>query len=436
MKKLHVNPENGNISLCKATQRACPLGGAELHFNDPTKAKEFSENLMSMMYETHDPSKKAGKLIIFVGIPGSGKSTLAKKLAEETPGAILLNRDDMRTELAGEKYHNGNPQGKIEAAVTAILKNKLTKQLRDGGVAIDDNTNTNARFLNALIQTARNYGAEVEIRTVNTPVAEAKRRNKLRGAQGGREVPEHVIDKMASKLYSEDGNIKDVVYNDKLTLFVDRVTPGMKLLAEYNAELERDYPILSKDIAIVDIDGTLSFNHEALDRHVGALAPGAKKDWMAFYKESESSPVNESVLRLIKKLRTNGVTVFAITGRVDEHANSTITFLRSSGAPISRVIMGRAGDYRGDYTVKNAEVASLEKEGFVIVHSIDDRPSSIRVWEERGISVSRVPHHEVGLPQESYTQSMVDDITGQGFCVKCSGELEEGLIIHEACRSE
>lgn len=436
MTKFHVNPDTGVIGVCVATKRNCPIAASELHFTRENEAKEFGELLMASKYEETPPVKTNGKLFVFVGLPGSGKSTLAKKLAEEYPGALIANRDDMRTSLFGEKYHRGTPDKKSEAQVSAIMRNKMTKAFREGGVVIDDNTNTNPRFLYSLVQLARDYGASVQIIPVDVPLATAKLRNKKRAAEGGRFVPEDVIDRMASQAYSADGHIKDVLVGDKLIVFVDKMTAGMLLLNEYNAELEAKYPILGKDIALVDVDGTLSFNHEALDRNLGVVQPGEKKNWMKFYQDSEDSPVNQSVLALTRKLRAGGVTVFALTGRVDQHAGSTINFLRKADAPISRVIMGREGDFRGDYNVKTTALEALSAAGFTVVHSIDDRPSSIRVWEERGISVSRVAHHNIGAPLAVYTETIVDDITGQGFCVMCGNDLPEGEIIHDECRSE
>ena len=436
MNKYHVNPKNGAVGVCSAFKSNCPFGGSEIHFFNKNEAKEFGELLMSTQYPQKAGSKPVGKLIVFVGLPGSGKSTFAAQEAARNPGSIIVNRDDMRTELAGEKYHNGNPNGKVEAEVTTVLKGRMIKKLREGGVVIDDNTNLNPRFLSPLIQTAKDYGAEVEVRMVDVSLAEAKRRNAKRGATGGRLVPEHVIDQMASKAYSGDGHIKDALIGKEQVFFVDKVTNGMRTLNDYNHTLEQAFPILGKDIALLDIDGTLSFNHEALDRNLGSLEPGQKKDWPAFYADYENSPVNTSVLNLVHKLRAQKITIFALTGRSDQHAGSTINFLNKAEAPISRLLMGRDGDYRGDYYVKNTALDALVTDGFSIVHSIDDRPSSIRAYEERGISVSRVPHHEVGALRASYTPSVVDDITGQGFCIKCSKELPEGEIIHSACRSK
>jgi len=429
MAKFHVNPESGDFGPCTASKRACPLGGSQLHFETEAAAKAVSEEILSERYAT--PTKPKGKLIIYVGVPGSGKSTLAAKKAEET-GGVELNRDDKRTELYGESYHNSRPDNKKEAAVTAILKNKMISILRAGGTVVDSNTNTNPRFLAALISQAKQYGADVEIITVDVSLAEAKRRNKARGAQGGRLVPDFVIDQMATKIYSADGTIKEVAHGAKGVFFLDKDTPGKRLLAEYSAELEAKYPILSKDIAIVDIDGTLSANHKEVENYITGV--NVKKDWMGFFKASAKSPVNKSVLELVKTLRAGGVTVFALTGRQDSSAEDTINFLKAADAPISRVIMARDGDFRGDYDAKTHAVEGLEAEGFSIVHSIDDRPSSIKVWEDRGIMVSRVP--EALKVDGVFLEPQVNSFAGEGFCVKCGLDAPIGVVIHEECRTK
>ncbi len=428
MAKFHVNPESGDFGPCTASKRACPLGGPQLHFETEAAAKAVSEEILSERFAA--PAKPRGKLTLYIGVPGSGKSTLAAKLAEET-GGVELNRDDKRTELYGESYHNGRPDNKKEAAVTAILKNKMISILRAGGHVIDSNTNTNPRFLAAVIAQAKQYGAEVEIITVDVSLAEAKRRNKARGAAGGRRVPDFVIDQMATKIYSADGTVKDVAHGAKGVFFLDKDTPGKRLLKEYSAELEAKYPILGKDIAIVDIDGTLSANHNEVERFITGV--NVKKDWMGFFKASADAPVNKSVLKLVKTLREGGITVFALTGRQDSSAEDTIKFLKAADAPISRVLMARDGDFRGDYDAKTTAVEGLEAEGFSIVHSIDDRPSSIKVWEDRGIMVSRVP--EALKMDGLFAEPTVNTFAGEGFCVKCGLDIELGAVIHPDCRT-
>lgn len=386
MKKFHVNPETGEVGKCSASKRACPLGESSLHFESESLAKQASEKMLSQRFETEKPK---GKLIVYVGLPGSGKSTLAAEKVKET-GGVELNRDDKRTELYGEDYHKSAPVAKNEAAINAILHNKMVSVLRSGGTVIDSNTNTNKRFLAAMISQAKSLGADIEIIHVDVPIEEAKRRNALRGEQGGRFVPEAVIDSMAKNLY-ENGKMKEVIFGEKGLFFVAKDTPGQKLVEDYSKKLEERYPILNERIAIVDIDGTLSFNSELIEEHVTNVQPGEKKDWNGFYRKSRTAPVNQSVLQLVKRLRKDGISVFAITGRQDSVAEDTIEFLERTEAPISRLLMPRKGDFRGDYECKKAIAENLLSEGFTIVHSIDDRDTSIEVWNELGVPVSKVP---------------------------------------------
>lgn len=431
MNKFHVNPETGEFGPCTATKRACPLTGEDNHFTREADAKAHAEKLLSERHPEQSMTKKVGKLILFVGIPGSGKSTLAKKLAEET-GAIIVNRDDQRTAMYGESYHSGKPDQKKESAVTAILKNRMLKALREGKTVIDDNTNTNIRFLAGTISEARKLGAEVEIRTVDVPVEVAKQRNAKRGAEGGRLVPEHVIDSMAKNVYSEDGSIKDVLVSKRGFVFmVPKVTPGMKVLDEFNRELEAKHPIQSKNVVIVDIDGTLAVNNHLADEHL--RKPNQKKDFAAFYNSSATADINESVLELTRELRKQGLTLFALTGRSDDHVHPTIELLRRADAPLSRVIMAREGDYRGDHDTKKDSVAKLEEEGFRIVHAIDDRPTSIEVWRNHGVLVSEVPYGESEHFPIDGSQPRVNSLLMPGFCLRCGGQTEGESILHKEC---
>lgn len=427
MKNFHVNPKTGAVGVC-AAKANCPFGDKDFHFSHRAEAEAFAEALSKPL----EPRKQAGHLIIIGGLPGSGKSTLAAKMLQEIPGSINVNRDNQRTVLAGEEYHNGNPVGKIEATVTAILRNRTLKALREGRTVIDDNTNVDPVHLGAAIKHAKSVGATFEIIMLDVPIEEAKRRNRKRGAAGGRLVPEFVIDRMAKKIYDAEGRIKDVAVGRDLVYFVPKVTPNAKLIENFNAEQEKKFPIIGRDVAIVDIDGTLCHNHEALDRHVGAPK---KKNWEAFFAESAEAPVNQSVLKLVKQLRAHGINVFAMTGRTDANAEGTIKFLQRSGAPVSKLLMGRDGDYRGDYYVKTDNLRKLQEAGFRVVHSIDDRPSSIAVWEEASITVSRVEAHEAGEVRETYEEHPVETFVGAGICISCEGDLPLGELIHETCRS-
>lgn len=432
MSKFHVNTETGAVGVCTATKK-CPFGGPEIHFSDEESAKKHSETLLEAQHPESGLRKGKGKLIILSGLPVSGKSTLAAKMAKELD-AKLVNRDDQRTEMFGESYHSKNPDRKSEAAVTAILRNRMLKALREGRTVIEDNTNMNPRFLGSLVAEARKVGAEIEFIAIDVPIEVAKERNRKRGAAGGRLVPDFVIDSMAKNAYSEDGHIKDIVASKKgFVFFVAKETNGMRELAKYNRELEEANPILSKNLVIIDIDGTLAVNHEMADRHL--RQPNVKKNFQGFYEDSVNAEVNTSVVALSKEMRASGLTLFALTGRSDNYADLTTTFLRRTEAPISRVLMAREGDFRGDHDTKSDAVDRLQAEGFQIVHAIDDRPTSIDVWRNRGVLVSAVPYGEHPSFPTDGSQPQVAPLFIEGFCVKC-GKPTDGEIIHKECSAD
>ena len=332
-------------------------------------------------------NENKGSLTVFVGLPGSGKSTRAQELLATLPGASYLNRDLERERQFGVEYVTQKPEGKKEFVITRILENRLRKALREGRPAIDDNTNADRRDLDRLLSIAREFDAPVTVIPVDVSVEEAKRRNRLRGEGGGRLVPEEVIDAMAKKLY--DGDLmREIIITEERAYYLPRDTEQKRLLAEFNEKLSERYPVISKEkVVLVDFDGTLAHNAEALEKYV--RGEGVKKQWKRYF--NAKAPMNESVGVYLHELREKGYTIFLLTGRQDDVAPSVISAVERYGVPVSRVLMGRMGDFRGDYRVKSDVLTSLVEEGYRIVASIDDRPSSIAVWEENDIPVARVP---------------------------------------------
>lgn len=148
-------------------------------------------------------------LTIYHGIPGSGKSTLAaaRKLTLEAAGhrVEIVNRDTLRTEVAGEEYHSGTPNGAVEKRVTALQEERIRAALASGAQVISDDTNLKPAVVNFLRSLATEAGVPVQHFFVDVPVKVALQRNRARGKAGGREVPFFVINGMAKSAYKEDG---------------------------------------------------------------------------------------------------------------------------------------------------------------------------------------------------------------------------------------
>lgn len=378
------------------------------------------------------------KLTLTHGLPGSGKSTWAEaEVAKDPANRVRVNRDDIRTELFGEKYHKGDFPQKSESQVTQVHQRRVREGLAAGKQVYCDDTNLNPRFMGQLAQLASNYGAEFEQKYFDVPVAECKRRNALRAAAGGRDVPEFVIDRMAhgqggkGGAYDDEGHIKEFVVSSNFQAFaVPRSTPGMRLLADLNKRLEVKYPFKGKAIVLVDVDGTLAVNHHEANRAFGR--PGQKKDFPYFFRSIEQAKVNAAVRDLANTMRDkDNLSIVVLTGREDGYAKELIAFIERSGLKVSRVIAKRAGDFRPDSDFKREQLANLRAEGLIPVHSIDDRERSVRIYEEDGIMVSRVKEHHPEDPAtapKEYPDPEVSTIYGSGACIRCGQPLKTGNI--------
>lgn len=140
------------------------------------------------------------------GIPGSGKSTIFEILSEylDVVGCsyVRINRDDLRTVIAGEEYHNSKPDSAVEKLVDARVNELKADAFNSGSVILDDNTNLNARGVNR-VRSSLAAGYTLVHVPVNVPLEVAHSRNKSRGLMGGRRVPGFVLEKMADNGYDD-----------------------------------------------------------------------------------------------------------------------------------------------------------------------------------------------------------------------------------------
>jgi len=377
----------------------------------------------------------SGKLIITHGLPGSGKSTWAEKEVEKDPkNVIRVNRDDIRTTLFGEKYHKGSPDPKKESQVTQVQDKLIRDGLRAGKTVISDDTNLNPRFLPNLIKKARENGSEIQQVAFDIPIEVAKERNRKRGESGGRLVPEFVIENMAKSAYT-NGTLNDFVLGETTAFSIPKITDGRQKIHDFNKSLEQKNPFKGKAIVLVDVDGTLASNARESDIAFGN--PDKKRNYPYFFRSIENSKVNKKVLDLANAMRDNDdLNIVVLTGRDDQYAQELINFIDKSGIKASKLIAKRSGDFRKDYEFKKEELDKLKDEGFVFVHSIDDREGSVRMYESMGIMVSRVNEHTPGVvkDKEFYKEPELNTIYGSGYCIRCGKPLKNGGNIGPECR--
>ena len=140
-------------------------------------------------------------LYITVGLPGSGKSTYVKNFIKDKE-IEYLSSDSLRA-----VYGKSEEDQTVTPLVFGHIKRKVDEFLKDGKNVLVDATSVNRKERSDYINTAKKYGAKVVAIVFKMDRQGLIDRNKKRGEQGGRVVPDWVIDKMLAKFeepsYSE-----------------------------------------------------------------------------------------------------------------------------------------------------------------------------------------------------------------------------------------
>ena len=134
------------------------------------------------------------KVIVMIGAPGSGKSTFAKKLCQDNPNFKYLSSDALRAE-----FGSGEEDQSVTPIVFSTLKRRLDNYLRHNESVIVDATSINAKDRKDYINAAKQYNAKVIAYAFVCDKQTLLERNQKRGAGGGRNVPEFVIQRMLDK---------------------------------------------------------------------------------------------------------------------------------------------------------------------------------------------------------------------------------------------
>ena len=147
-------------------------------------------------------------LYIAVGLPGSGKSTYAKDFIKGKD-IEYLSSDSLRA-----VYGKGEDDQTVTPIVFGHIKRKVDEFLKDGKNVLVDATSVNRRERSDYINSAKKYGAKVVALVFKMDRNGLIARNKKRGEEGGRVVPDWVIDKMLNKFEepSHDEGIDVIIY--------------------------------------------------------------------------------------------------------------------------------------------------------------------------------------------------------------------------------
>jgi predicted kinase len=132
---------------------------------------------------------------------------------------------------------------------------------------------------------------------------------------------------------------------------------------------------------IFDIDGTLADATHRL-HHVKAKPP----NWDAFFAECVRDPVFEPIRDLAQTISARGYKIILVSGRTDKVRSQTEVWLAEHAVPYAELHMRAEGDYRQDYVVKSQILDRILTEGNEIAFVVDDRPSVVAMWRERGLT--------------------------------------------------
>lgn len=157
---------------------------------------------------------------------------------------------------------------------------------------------------------------------------------------------------------------------------------------------------MSKLAVICDLDGTLC----NLDHRLKYIK-GKTKDWDKFFSLVREDTVIEPVAYLLDALLACvgsiwHAEILFVSGRPEKTRRDTLSwitttaqleFLDSVNNP--KLYMRKDGDFRPDTIVKSEILDQIIAEGYEVLFAIDDRPSVIKMWEDRGIFVFRVKSH-------------------------------------------
>lgn len=278
------------------------------------------------------------KLTIMSGLPASGKSTKAQEITKTTGNTIRINKDLLRTMLHFDKF-NGVNEGITQEASTYLALYFLSKDIN---VIIDD-TNLNPKTMQHWKDFGQRCDAKIEHIDIDTSVQECIKRDLVRE----KKVGYHVILKMALQY-------KDFMKGEK--------------------------------VIICDIDGTI-----ADITHRLKYASGPEKNWDTFFSLiKDDTPRTDVMNEVNMKAQSLGATIIFVSARPETYREETEKFIYKYFAGQQRyLIMRPENDKRPDTEVKS-EIYDKYLKNLDVVEVFDDRPSVIRMWREKGLTVNDV----------------------------------------------
>ena len=275
-------------------------------------------------------------MTIMRGLPASGKSTKAKELLT-VGNTVRINKDLLRTMLHFDTF-----TGRNEGHTRDGARKLADWYLANGVNVIIDDTNLNEGTVQSWKDLAKIHNAKIEYVDCFVSVEECIERDSKRDKKVGK----HVIEKMALQHL---GYLK-----------------GQRVI------------ICDLDGTLCDIDHRLHFAHSD------------PKDWKNFFLGIPQDKVREDVREKLVQLSTQeSAKIIFVSARPENYRKETEQWLFDNHSSDITLIMREANDKRPDTEVKS-DIYDKYLKQLNIIKVFDDRPSVIRMWREKGLSVEDV----------------------------------------------
>lgn len=294
------------------------------------------------------------QLLILRGIPGCGKSTFAHQWLKEGERRARVNRDDIRMQFFGKET------GVDENMVTQIEHQQVDMLLKSGYSVVVDDTNIRFQYISAFVKIAAKHGVPVAVKQFDVALATAYAQNAHRAAAGGRDVPEHVIEKMYKSLKSSGHYTRKHIED-----------------AWGTSQIGEPYirPEGAEKVYLFDIDGTLA-----------SMSDRSPFKW----DEVGNDDPRKQVILTAQALSKAGYKIVVMSGRDAVCRNETIGWLYLYDIPFSELHMRAEGDMRKDNIVKQELFDEHIRHKYDVVAVFDDRQQVVDMWRAMGVDCFQV----------------------------------------------
>lgn len=142
---------------------------------------------------------------------------------------------------------------------------------------------------------------------------------------------------------------------------------------------------------IFDMDGTLA-NVDSILYHIvnENNDPSFKKSFDNFHRASVDVPPHQDVVDMLwNRVQHSNDDIIIVTARREAWRAHTSYWLSKNNIPHDALFMRGNKDYREDFEVKK-DILDQINLFWDVKHAVDDNPNVIRLWNEQGISTTKI----------------------------------------------